>query len=595
MKTGSGRISANLPGLIPWAFLVSVAFVFFHQIYISRAGPNAVYMDSLRMLHQWYEWRAGNITFHEYWNQGSHRGFVFQAILGLNAEFFSLDPLLANRLTGFLIAISAFLVAFGALSTLPIEKKLVNFRAHIFFAIFLSGALFFSLAGFEVLTLDLGLGLWLKNTLVIIFFIFSSLLQQKRRESLSLLVLLVLGPLIVLFFGMGWSYAFVSAFLSVQFVLWACEFLTSGKVVSKRNIFVSIALLTSIFFYILLGQSSAASSSTKNTAPAVEDLIELVSTALGSSLIGAESLPYYSIPPIVLTFLGVVSSGILTVVTIVSLARRRIVKLAFPLYLIAYAVFVAISVCLARGGMGNAAVVASRYFMDFLLLPVGLIWLLVDAIINSVSRRESVGWKFVFIVYCGLIIAGLSLTNFREWRAAPYRAQAFQEMNSVLFEGKIDEKKAKLLQAPLKDAQRGRESLFVNKLSIFSQDIEQCKISALDYNGEWYAPEADGRWMGQSAGIRLSRCDCPLLISLFLPGNFEGREIRIIGVPLSQSTLDLRPGAGYSIKLPASAGPSRVLFSVSRITIPAELPNVSNDSRRLGVFFSHVAYSCDAQ
>ncbi|WP_225042333.1 hypothetical protein [Xanthomonas campestris] len=595
MKIGSKRIPVNSNGFLILAFFVSVSFLFFHQIYISRADPNAIYMDSLRLLHQWYDWRAGNIKFHEYWNQGSHRGFVFQAILGLNVEFFSLDPLLANRLTGFLIAVSSLLVSFGALNTLSAERKWGDLRAYIFFSIILSGAIFFSLAGFEVLTLDLGLGLWLKNALIIIFFILASLSQQKPPKSLDLLVLCFLGPVIVLIFGMGWSYAFVSAFLSVQFVVWTCGFLESGKIELKRNVLVGIALLLSVIVYVLLGQSSAPSSSTRNTVPAAEDLIELLFTALGSSLIGAESLSFYGMPLIVLTILGMVSSGVLSVIIAVSLARRRIVKLVFPLYLIAYAIFVAISVCVARGGAGGGSVVASRYFMDFLLLPVGLIWILVDAIINSVSRKESVAWRFLFIIYGSLVAAGLLLTNFREWRAAPYRAQAFQEMNSVLFEGDIDEKKAKLLQAPLKDAQKGRESLFVNRLSIFSQGIEECRISASDYNEGWYAAEADGRWMSQSASIRLSKCNCPLVVSIFLPGNFDEREVEITGVPLTQSTLELIPGASYSIKLPATVRPSRVSFSISRVTVPAELPGGSIDSRRLGVFLSKVAYSCDAR
>ncbi|WP_434989082.1 hypothetical protein [Xanthomonas melonis] len=586
---------AKSNGLIIGASLVSVAFFVFHQTYISRADPNAVYMDSLRMLHQWYDWRAGNIKFLEYWNQGSHRGFVFQAILGLNAKFFSLDPLLANRLTGFLIAMASLLVTFGALNTLPAEKRYANFRAYIILAIVLSGAVFFSLAGFEVLTLDLGLGLWLKNALIIVFFIFASLLQQKQCESFSLVVLCLLGPVIVLIFGMGWSYAFVSAFLSVQFLIWACDFLGSGKIELKRTILAGIALLLSVLAYILLGQSSAPSASTKNAMPAAGDLIELVFKALGSSLIGAESLSFYGISPIVLTFLGIVSGGVLSVTLITALARRRIVKLAFPFYLIAYAIFVAISVCLARGGAGGESVVASRYFMDFLLLPIGLIWILVDFIISSASRKESIGWRFLFIIYCGLITTGLLLTNFREWRAAPYRAQAFQEMNNVLFEGNIDEEKAKLLQAPLKDAQKGRESLFVNRLSIFSQNIEECKISTMDYDGGWYAAEAEGRWMSQSAGIRLSKCSCPLVISIFLPGNFDRREMKIVGVPLAQSTLELSPGAGYSIKLPATVSSSRVSFSVSRVTVPAELSSGSMDSRPLGIFFSKMAYSCNAQ
>ncbi|MBB6339281.1 hypothetical protein FHR59_003571 [Xanthomonas arboricola] len=596
MKKNLRTFISSPLGLTTGIFFVSILFLFFHQFYIFKVHPDAVYMDSLRLLHQWYDWRSGRITFHEYWNQGSHRGFVFQAILGLNVKLFALDPLLANRLTGYLIAVSSFLVAFGALRMLLSEMRLVYRPAYVYAAIILSGAIFFSLAGFEVLTLDLGLGLWLKNFLIICFFLSASQLQKKQAASWNLLFLCILGPVIVLIFGMGWSYAFVAAFFSVQFIIWSCDCLASGKILLRRSAIVGFALIVSISGYILLGQSSAASSSTKNTMPAAGDLIGLVLAALGSSLIGAESLSFYNIPVIALTFLGAGLIGILGAILITTLARRRIVELAFPLYLSAYAIFASVSICLARGGAGITSVIASRYFMDFLLLPVALIWLVVYAIINGVSRKERFGWKILSLAYCGVIVAGLLLTNYREWRAAPYRAQAFQEMNNLLLGGDIDERNAKLLQAPLNDALKGRESLFFNKLSVFSQKIEdECKISALGYSGGWYEPESDGRWISQSAGIRLSQCSCPLIISLFLPSNFERREMKITGVLLAPSKVELSPGSSYSLELPATVRPVPVLFSLSKVTVPAELPGGSVDSRRLGVFFSKLAYSCDSQ
>ena len=80
---------------------LTLVFAVLHQVFVSRAHPDALYMDSLRLLHQVREWQQGRMSFVELWGLGSpHRGFINPLMLMANVRFFSLDVMLANRMTG---------------------------------------------------------------------------------------------------------------------------------------------------------------------------------------------------------------------------------------------------------------------------------------------------------------------------------------------------------------------------------------------------------------------------------------------------------------------------------------------------------------
>ena len=82
-----------------------------HQVMVTRAAPDALYMDSLRLLRDMDEWQAGRMSLLALWTQGSaHHGLVNQAALLANMQLFSLDVLLVNRFTGAVVAGVALLL-----------------------------------------------------------------------------------------------------------------------------------------------------------------------------------------------------------------------------------------------------------------------------------------------------------------------------------------------------------------------------------------------------------------------------------------------------------------------------------------------------
>ena len=74
------RMSAARPlaSLVAFTGLVILLGLVLHAGYLARAGADAVYMDTLRLLWQWSEFRAGNLSLLQLWGQqGSpHSGLL---------------------------------------------------------------------------------------------------------------------------------------------------------------------------------------------------------------------------------------------------------------------------------------------------------------------------------------------------------------------------------------------------------------------------------------------------------------------------------------------------------------------------------------
>ena len=158
-----------------------------HAAYIDRAGANAVYMDTLRLLWQWSEFRDGNLSLLALWGQGggAHSGLLFQSVLAANVSWFGLDPLLANRSTGGVMAVVALLLLASYAIDLRRSDRNVPVLSQVMVILAVAG-LCFSLAGFELMTLDLGLGLWLKNLLIFVLFLaHAETLRRGKVPSLT--------------------------------------------------------------------------------------------------------------------------------------------------------------------------------------------------------------------------------------------------------------------------------------------------------------------------------------------------------------------------------------------------------------------------
>ena len=82
--------------------------------------------------------------------------------------------------------------------------------------------------------------------------------------------------------------------------------------------------------------------------------------------------------------------------------------------------------------MGIQAVVAPRYYMDLLLFPVGMLWLLfedAEARRDGASRMSAVAC----IAIAAIVFAGHAWTYRVEWKTAPSREIAFERAEARSF------------------------------------------------------------------------------------------------------------------------------------------------------------------
>lgn len=574
-------------------------FAILHQLYVTRAHPDAPYMDSLRLLYQMEQWRAGHLSFIEFWGQHSqHRGFINQLFLLANIKFFSFNVILANRLTGIpILLVTLIVVAILNGRTAPWDAG--YYSLHFISKLALSALiamLCFSWAGFELLTLDLGLPLWTKNLFFVVYFAMHShylpMPDKKHYTNLVGCVLALLGPIIVLIIGMGWSYAFVASVVAVN-ALYAVFFIIRRRRFPPliKTIPVAVLMLAQAL-YIASGSLIGQVGGSDKALTALWQVPSLSLYALGSVFIGVESASYYSIPLRLLQFCG----GMAVVAAIYMVIRRLRRGLdsgsLLPLYLLAYGALMALSVSVARGGSGPETVMASRYYMDIVLFFIGLIWLWYEDIGATLSRHALLR-SVPFVVFCLVVVVGQGLTYSREWRAAPYRAHNFEAMNDALFAGVPDEAAAQLLQQPLGSARSGAAILREHHLALFSgAHSAVCRADAIRYLNGWYGSEMQGIWMAGRAELQIPSCYCGLSAEVYLPPAFTPRKLEISGETGKNWTIDLRPGRATHIEVPPSSVTQKFDLKVSRTTVPSiEMPG-NGDVRRLGALWSNITFVC---
>ena len=585
-----------------------LAFALLHQAFVSRAHPDALYMDSLRLLYQLQEWQQGRLSFVELWGLGSaHRGFINPLALMLNVRLFSLDVMLANRLTGAVVGVLALVLAYVFNRQEVFRRRRAPgrdiFALRLFVSVLMVG-LCFSWASFELFTLDLGLPLWTKNLCFVLFFVAHGRYLADERHggaatAWAATALSLAGVLIVMFVGMGWSYAFVGAVLAVQALAAAVDMRDGRRARALRRCVPLAVMVAALAGSLVLGAGGGhggdgdSMSKLFATLPA---MVGLALHALGAAWAGVETFAAQGVPLSLAFWLGIV--GVLAAAHgVIDRLRRGLYSGALlPLYLVAYGVLTALSLAAARGDSGVQAVMASRYYMDVAPFLIGTLWLWAEAIAarGAISRaRASTALFSVFALSVGL---GLWATYRNEWQVAPYRAQAFQAMNLALRQGVPDEAAARLLQSPLEHARRGVGVMREQRLAIFADEpqsvpLAACDVRGISRSGEWHAQEPGGTWMGEAGSLVLPACDCDLAAGLYLPEGFSERRLHIAGAGESVE-VELHPGESRRIVLPASVGRSEVHLSVSGVTVPRDAIAGSSDIRRLGVFWTGLAFEC---
>ncbi|WP_447591781.1 hypothetical protein [Stenotrophomonas rhizophila] len=560
-----------------------------HQWFLGRAHPDALYMDSLRLLFQMQQWLDGQLPTLDFWGQASsHRGFVNQLFLLGNIRLFNLDVLLANRLTGAVVtAVAVILVTAWCRDA---SRRRGDALGVVELAVALViAALCFSWAGAELFTLDLGLPLWTKNLAFVLYFVVHArLVEQNGTRSLAGMIALSLaGPVIVLIMGMGWNYAFLGAVLGMQLLAFIGRWQAPGR---WQALVPSSLLLFAMLGYLASGSITDAAVKGGGLAATAQVpllLLYSVGSTLGNTdalLLGGRPLGWLAVAGFGVVVAGVVASG--------AWLRRGAPGSRLPLYLVVYAGLVAASVALARGADGPAAVIASRYYMDFLLGLVGVIWLAAREIrARRIALSSPAGLAFAALLL--VVGMGQAWTSAYEWRVSPARAGAFAAMNRALLHSVPDEAAAALLQSPLSHARLGAQAMRSQHLAMFATlPPDPCQASDVAYLAGWNAAEPHGRWSEGRASLKLPSCACEFIASISVPASLGPRTVSISGPHVASQTFVVPSGGAFQASLGSGSGDADVQLSITPTTVPSQAHAGYGDGRTLGVLVSGVAAMC---
>lgn len=579
------------------ALVIVASFFVLHQAYVTRAHPDAPFMDTLRLVYQLEQWLYGHMPFLELWRQGgTHQGFINQLFLLANIKFFSMDILLANRMTGVVVALLTAVLLFNFVTATkqaenghPVAGLVLQMAIAMLIA-----AVCFSRAGWELFTLDLGLPLWTKNLSFVVYFSIHAWYLRatggRRATRIVGLGLTLAGPVVVLLIGMGWSYAFVVAVAAASAVAMIASFKRGLREQLAKSAPL-VALLIAQLVYLAASLGGATSNARSSALIHVPDLVLYT---LGSGVIGLEAMQGYFISRHAPELIGACMLVAAAILVFSRLRRNALDSCSLlPFYLLAYGFLTALSVSVARGHDGPAAVMASRYYMDIMLFCVGLIWLWYEGLVRAKAKRSAISVTS-FLVFCLVVAAGQRLDYKQEWKVAPYRALAFKAMNGALLAGVPDQTAANLLQSPLENARLGDQVLLEHHLALYANlRAGECEVEGVQLLSGWYPREAHGTWMGKDARLQIPGCRCDLVAGIYLPADFSARTLKIQGA-VSSKEVSLLPGQSEQISLGTSAATRIIDLSVSATTTPANATGASRDTRVLGAYLIGYAYACGA-
>lgn len=589
---------------LPWVglLLVVALLLTLHQVYLQRALPEAAYMDTLRVIGLLDGWERGQVELAQLWGLGTaHQGLVNEAFIYANMEFFDYDALLANQLTGVVIALVALALGAAGLRWMAIADGgswgRVSNAAGLFLFVILVPLVVFSWNGFELLTLDLGLSLWVKNAAIVAFFLLNArylqaMADQQQPRMLAVL-LCVSAPLVVLLLAMGWSFAFVGA-LSVQSVLggglWA-----KGAKAKLQTLMPTVAAWLSLAVYVALSMQGENSGEIAGAAKnhSVTAMLELATGALGSSGLGLEVARALGLGPGWIVSAGAVMAVIALVATLMVARVRFQGRESIALALVAYGGLTAVALAFGRSSDGVTGGMASRYYMDLALFLIGSLWVLLIALRRLQGQPRA--WAAGILIALSLTAAMLQLAAYaQEWRAAPYRQAIFADMNRALLGDVPDQQAANLLQSPLNDARRGSATMRRLGLGPFrghAHVADACDVDSLGFGSGWYAAETNGRWISGRALLSVPACDCALSMGVYLPEGFPARALNVRGKGIDLATLPLLPGNSAELKLALPGYGTEIELDLDHTTVPADT-GLGSDRRELGVYVGTPAINC---
>lgn len=562
-------------------FAASMLLLAVHHLYIIRTWPDSIYMDSLRLLHQLSDVASGERTVFDLWAAGGHHGLITQLFLAANVHLFGLNAVLANMLTGPVILAVGILFLFGYSVDWTRTEGQSSGLHYVTTGLLLLG-ISLSFVGFELLTLDMGLPIWVKNLVFVCYWFAHSSFLDRPTGIKSFVLSLVAVP-VVLAVGMGWSYAFTATIVGV----------TALDAVLQRDVRLAkiapaLAVIAAQFAYLLLGGGHDEQTAV-GAGSAIYKVATLPFYGLGSTLIGSEwvSRVWGGADLVLLAGVVVFAAGLLGFVAFVrnpTVGRRAI-------YLMLYGGLCAVAFAIARGDQGFHAMLASRYYMDLVLFPLGAIWLL------SLAAKKSLKFRYFkvagVIVFGVVFIAAHLVQGAAEYRnVAPYRAASFRSMNERLVEMQIDQTTAQLMQAPLSDLQRAAAIMRIEKLGVFRGTTGSLCDQPFKLRDGWYPPESGGAWMASDASIAIAGCGCSATLVAYLPQSFPERKLTISSGTTTLGEFNLQSGARRTIAINDTRAPTPIRISVSRVTVPQRDLSGSGDVRELGVLVSVNELTC---
>ena len=570
--------------------IIAIA-LFGHAAYIHAVQPDVPYMDSLRMLVYQQEWRDGKRSLFGIWEMGSnHHGLVAPTLLWANVSFFGLDARLANYATGWVIAAIcaiasyAFLADRQAATTTGAAPRMLP----SVIGVGLIALLFFSLAGYQLMTLELGLALWVKNLLFVVYFLaHQAWLRKPAPDAATGLLLAVFGAAIVLLAGMGWSYGFAGAVIGTQVLTMLGGRRDRGAAALLRWV-PAIALVLALIVYALLGRDRGQSA----LAPTAASTALLPLYSLGSAWSGAVVFAKPSVAASAFFVAGIVSVLAGSWALYRRWRRGMLSGSLLPVYFLGYGAACALLFSLARGAWGVQGVIAPRYYMDVLFFPVGLLWLLFE---DAQARRDGAS-RFsgvMCIAFAAVLFVGHAWTYRLEWHAAPWRELAFDGAEQAVLRGGTTKEDARSMQAPLFVAKQAVAIMRARKLSVFRDaDVTTCDATTVRWTDGWHPlARNNNRWMAQAASIEIPPCSCDAKAKVYLPAEFAARDL-VVAANGAKQTLALAPGKEAWVTVPAAPKRHIAALSVSVATLPTRDMPGSKDTRTLGALFGPVRFDC---
>lgn len=572
------------------------AFCCLHALYLQRAMPEVPYMDSLRVLVLLAGWEQGQVALSELWGLGSaHQGLINQVLIYADAELLDYNALWANRLTALAIALVALAIGREVIADYrDTARAIIRGSWRWAWAIFLVliPVQLFSGAGYELFTLDLGLSLWIKNVLIVLYYVlhsrFLNLAGTGRHGRWLGLALSLMGPVLILMVTMGWGGAFVLG-ATLQVLAgsgWRRRGPGHGRGMLKPVTLLWLSLL--VYVAISLLGREKGEFVRAGAAVATGDLLPMVAASLGSSVLPPGLASAWMLSPGWIQTVGL-ALLILALCSIAVMAWRRIcLRDTVPLALLAYAAGTALAVAVGRAGAGLDAVMASRYYMDLILFPIGLVWLLLVLAGPGAGRGAA-----VTMVGALVLMLGLQVQVYRnEWHTAPYRAELFQSMKQALLMGVPDPEAAELLQAPLRDARAASALMQKEGLGPFHGLAPQrCEAAAVRFLRGWFAEEPQGRWIGPEAKLQAPGCPCRLRADVYIPPDFTERQLTVKSEGGDSYSVRLEPGRSVPLDVALSEKPLLLTLELDKATQPSAL-GLGEDQRTLGALVSPLVIAC---